>query len=294
MTVARLLTAMVTPYNAAMEVNYDKAADLARYLIENGSQGIVVCGTTGESPVLDVDEKLELFDVVVKAVGEQVPVWAGVGSYNTAETLHLAKAAEKTGVAGLMMVAPYYNKPTQEGLYRHFKSIADGVTLPVMLYNIPGRTSVNVMPETMLRLAEIENIVAIKEASGSLDQLSQLCRIMPERIMIYCGDDSLTLPMIAVGAIGVVSVASHIVGKEMLQMINAFFDGRVEEARQMHLHLMPAFKDLFICTSPIPVKESLNMMGMQVGGFRLPLCEASEADRMKLEQMLRGYGLLGQ
>lgn len=292
MTLARLLTAMITPYNSELEVDYEKAADLASYLIENGSQGIVVCGTTGESPVLGSDEKLGLFEAVVKKVGMQVPVWAGVGSYNTAETVHLARAAEKTGVAGVMMVTPYYNKPTQEGIYRHFKSAAEAVSIPVMLYNIPGRTGVNVLPETMLRLSAIDNIVAIKEASGSMDQVSQLRGSLPEKVVIYCGDDSLTLPMCSVGAEGVVSIASHLVGKEILKMLKHFFAGEIQEARQEHLKLFPLFKDLFICTNPIPLKECLNMMGLEVGGLRLPLCEASPEERNRLNKLLQDYGLI--
>ncbi len=292
MTVARLMTAMVTPYNDALEVDYDRAAKIAAWLVENGSQGIVVSGTTGESPVLTDDEKLGLFSTVCKAVGMHVPVWAGVGSYNTAETVHLAKAAEKTGVAGVMMVAPYYNKPTQEGLYRHFKAAAEAVSIPVMVYNIPGRTNVNVLPETMLRLAEVENFMAIKEASGSMDQVSELRKILPEKVRIYCGDDALTLPMMSVGAEGVVSIASHLAGKEILQMINSFVEGRVNEAMQMHLKLFQLFRDLFICTNPIPLKECLNMIGMPVGGLRLPLCEASDAQRQQLKKMLANYGLL--
>lgn len=292
MTVARLLTAMVTPFNSALEVDNAKAAELARYLVDNGSQGIVVCGTTGESPVLTPDEKLELFDTVVKAVGIQVPVWAGVGSYDTAETVHMARAAEKLNVAGIMLVTPYYSKPTQEGIYRHFKSAAEAVALPVMLYNIPGRTGVNVQPETMLRLSEVDNILAIKEASGSMDQVSQLRSTLPERVTVYSGDDSLTLPMCSVGAEGVVSIASHLVGKDILKMLNHFFAGELQAARNEHLRLFPIFKDLFICTNPIPLKECLNMMGINVGGLRLPLCEASPAERGRLKQLLQEFGLL--
>jgi len=285
----KMFTAMVTPYDENLEVNYDKAVELARYLVANGSDGLVVSGTTGESPVLSMEEKLRLFSTVKEAVGSQVEVWAGTGSYNTRAAIELSQKAEKTGVDGLLLVCPYYNKPSQEGLYQHFKAVAESVSIPLMLYNIPGRTGVNLLPETVLRLAAIDNINAIKEASGSMDQISQLKTILPESFTIYSGDDSLTLPMLAIGASGVVSIASHLVGKEIKQMLDAFARGDNVGALEMHRYLFPMFKGLFVTTNPIPVKEALNIMGMQLGAFRLPLCNANQEEMEFIYNLLRNY-----
>lgn len=292
MVMPRLLTAMVTPYNDDLSVNYSKAAELAEYLCDNGTQGLVVCGTTGESPVLTAEEKLKLYDTVQKQVGKRVPVWAGTGSNDTMATIQLTKAAVETGVAGIMLVAPYYNKPTQEGLYQHFAYIANSVNLPVMLYNVPGRTSSNLLPGTVARLAQIKNIVAIKEASGNMDQVSLLKTVISDNITVYSGDDSLTLPLMALGAHGVVSIASHVIGNDILNMINAFVDGKVTEAAELHKKLFPMFKGLFITTNPIPVKEALNMLGKEVGGFRLPLTEAADHEKGAIKALLKQYHLL--
>jgi 4-hydroxy-tetrahydrodipicolinate synthase len=292
MSMPGLLTAMVTPYKEDLSVDYVGAADLAEYLCGNGTEALVVCGTTGESPVLTGEEKVKLFAAVKERVGDRVPVWAGTGSNDTAVTVELSKKADKLGVDGIMLVAPYYNKPTQEGLYRHFKAAAESVEVPVMLYNVPGRTSSNLLPETILRLAETGNIQAVKEASGNMDQVSLLRSILPEHVIIYSGDDSLTLPLMAIGAQGVVSIASHIVGNEIRAMVEAFKSGDVQRARQLHLELLPMFKGLFITTNPIPVKAALNMMGKGVGGFRLPLCEPSEAEREFINNLLVKYNLI--
>lgn len=281
-----LLTAMITPYHNDLSVNYEKAEELAEYLCNNGSEGLVVCGTTGESPVLDHEEKLKLFDTVIKKVGKKVSVWAGTGSNNTRSTVELSKKAEKLGADGILLVSPYYNKPTQEGLYQHFKTIADSVSIPIMLYNIPGRTSSNMLPETIARLTEIDNIRAVKEASGNIDQVSLLKSLIPEHVTIYSGDDSLTLPLMSIGARGVVSVASHIVGNEIKSMVDAFQSGNTDKALELHLKLFPIFKGLFITTNPIPVKEALNMLGKQVGGFRLPLTPPSEHEKTMIKDLL--------
>jgi 4-hydroxy-tetrahydrodipicolinate synthase len=271
-----LLTAMVTPYKDDLTVNYEKAGELAQYLCANGTEALVVCGTTGESPVLTNEEKINLFAAVKEKV--KVPVWAGTGTNSTQASIELSKQAEKLGVDGIMLVTPYYNKPTQEGLYQHFKAIAESVSIPVMLYNVPGRTSSNLLPQTIARLTDIKNITAVKEASGNMDQVSLLKSLIKEEVNIYSGDDSLTLPLMALGACGVVSIASHIVGNEIRAMVDAFKKGEVEKARQLHLKLFPVFKGLFVVTNPIPVKTALNLMGMQVGGFRLPLTEPSQED----------------
>lgn len=292
MSIPRLLTAMITPFKENLEVDYDQARQLAAYLVENGSEGIVVCGTTGESPTLSDRERVELFKAVQSEVGSKVQVWAGVGTNSTWESIELGKMAVKVGVYGIMVVTPYYNKPTQEGLYKHYQEIARNIPLPVMMYNIPGRTAVNMLPETVERLARIENIVALKEASGNLDQLSQLKNILPDDFLVYSGDDSLTLPMMALGAVGVVSVASHLVGPELRNMIDAFLSGQAEKARQIHNNLMDLFKVLFITTNPIPLKEALRMTGRDNGVLRLPLCEAGEKERQEIEKVLRRHKLI--
>ncbi len=288
----KMLTAMVTPYDSDLQVNYSKAGELAQYLVDHGSDGIVVSGTTGESPVLSTSEKLQLFEQIKKQVGSQVEVWAGTGSYNTQETIHLSREAEKIGVDGLLLVVPYYNKPSQEGLYQHYKAIAESVSIPIMLYNIPGRTGVNMVPETVARLAEIDNIVALKESTGMMDQMSMLKKIVPDKVAIYSGDDSLTLPMLALGAVGVVSIASHLIGPQIKLMIDAFARGDIQASRELHNQLFPMFKGLFITTNPVPVKEALNIMGMDVGGVRLPMYCANQGEISQLKQLLADYALI--
>ncbi|MBO8137030.1 MAG: 4-hydroxy-tetrahydrodipicolinate synthase [Desulfotomaculum sp.] len=289
----RVLTAMVTPFDNDLQVDIPKAKKLARYLVENGSDGLVVCGTTGESPTLNKEEKLKLFEAVVEEVGGEAVVIAGTGSYNTAESISLTQAAEKTGVDGIMLVAPYYNKPSQEGLYQHFKTIASSTKLPIMLYNIPGRTGINVLPDTVVRLAEdTNNIVAIKEAAGSMDQVSELRNRLPENFAIYSGDDSLTLPILALGGKGVVSVASHIIGSRIQEMVEAFAKGNVSVAARLHTELFPIFKGMFITTNPVAVKTALNLKGINVGGVRLPLQNISENDKEKLRTLLLEKNLL--
>lgn len=288
----RLITAMITPYDEQLEVDYERAGDIAEYLVDHGSDGIVVCGTTGESPVLSTDEKLQLFAAVKARVGQRVEVWAGTGSYDTRAAVILSQEAQKVGVDGLLVVTPYYNKPSQEGLYQHFKAIADNVDLPVMLYNIPGRTGVNMLPETIARLAAIDNITSVKESTGMMDQLSAMKNILPDSFQIFSGDDSLTLPMLALGASGVVSIASHLVGKDIRQMLDAYGAGDVAKAQLIHNQLYPMFKGLFVTTNPIPVKEAMNMIGKQVGGLRLPLCCASEAELAGIRKLLADYKLL--
>jgi len=288
----RMYTAMVTPFDQDLQVNYGKAAELADYLVKKSSDGIMVSGTTGESPVLSKEEKIKLFTTVKDRVGDKVEVWAGTGSYDTEASINLSRAAEKAGADGLLLVTPYYNKPSQEGLYQHFRSIAESVSIPVMLYNIPGRTGTNMLPETVLRLAAIDNIVALKESSGMMDQMSALKNILPEKVAIYSGDDSLTLPMVALGASGVVSITSHLVGNQIKQMLNAYAAGDIKGAQQMHNYLFPIFKGLFITTNPIPVKEALNLIGMDVGGLRLPMCRASQSELEQISKLLASYQLL--
>lgn len=288
----RLITAMITPFDDRLQVNYAKAAEVAEHLVQNGTEGIVVAGTTGESPVLSDEEKLRLFATVKEQVGSRVSVWAGTGSNNTQHSIELSREAEKLGVDGVLLVGPYYNKPSQEGLYQHFRAIAEAINIPAMVYNIPSRTSSNILPETMARLAQIDNIVALKESSGDMNQVSQLAHLLPEGMKVYSGDDSLTLPMMALGAYGVVSVASHLVGKDIQRMITAFNNGDTREATRIHLALFPIFKGLFITTNPVPLKEAMNILGMEVGGLRLPLTRASQQEHEFIGNMLISTGLL--
>jgi 4-hydroxy-tetrahydrodipicolinate synthase len=288
----RLFTAIVTPFKDNKEVDFDAAAYIAEHLIENGSEGIVVCGTTGEAPVLSVEERLELYTVIQNKVGKKAEIWAGTGSNNTEFSVELSKKAEKCGVHGIMLVSPYYNKPSQQGLYEHFKTIADSVSLPVMLYNVPGRTASNLLPQTIKKLTAVENIIAVKEASGDMDQASLLYSLVQDRMAIYCGDDSLTLPMLALGAQGVVSIASHLAGREIRRMMECYCDGEVGEARNIHNQLFPLFRGLFINSNPIPLKAAMNMLGLPAGGLRLPLVYASEEEQKTIATILRETGLL--
>ena len=288
----RVLTAMVTPFNKDQTIDFEQVKKLARHLVQSGSDGLVLAGTTGESPTLSKEEKVELFRVVVEEVGGDAIVIAGTGGNNTAACVELTRAAEKVGVDGVLQVSPYYNKPSQEGLYQHFKTIAASTNLPVMLYNIPGRTAVNILPQTVIRLAEIENITAIKEASGSLDQVSELRRALPDHFAIYSGDDSMILPIMSLGGKGVVSVASHIVGPKIQEMVNAFTSGNVTMATKIHSSLYPVIKVLFITTNPVPVKAAMNMLGWKVGAPRLPMVEATESEREAIKRALADFQLL--
>ncbi|HHV54345.1 MAG TPA: 4-hydroxy-tetrahydrodipicolinate synthase [Firmicutes bacterium] len=289
----RLITAMVTPFDEKLAVDYGKAAYLATRLVETGSDGVVVCGTTGESPTLTREEKVNLFRTVAEAIGGKATVIAGTGSYSTRDSIELSQAAEKAGVDGLLLVVPYYNKPPQEALYRHFRAVASATSLPVMLYNVPGRTGTNLAPDTVARLAELPNVRALKEAAGNMDQVSELRRLVPEEFGIYSGDDSLTLPMLALGAVGVVSVASHLVGRRLREMIDSFVAGKTEEATRIHLELFPLFRALFLTSNPIPVKRMLQLVGEDMGGLRPPLIEASPAETDRLRTILQDLGLVG-
>ncbi|NER80655.1 MAG: 4-hydroxy-tetrahydrodipicolinate synthase [Leptolyngbya sp. SIO1D8] len=283
----RVLTAMVTPFKEDGHVNYSVAEKLAAHLADNGSDGIVVCGTTGESPTLTWEEEFRLYQCVKQAVAGKAKVIVGTGSNSTQEAVEATCKAATLNLDGSLQVVPYYNKPPQEGLYAHFQAIAQASSdLPLMLYNIPGRTGCSLSVETVARLAEIPNIVAIKEASGSLDYVSQVRAETPPLFSIYSGDDSLTLPMLAVGGCGVVSVASHLVGNRLQAMIQAFEAGQVTEAMEEHLSLFPLFKALFLQTNPIPVKAALSLKGWEVGTTRLPLVPVSASVEQTLKDLL--------
>lgn len=290
----QVLTAMVTPFKEDGSVNYEVAEKLAAHLIEHGSDSLVVCGTTGESPTLSWEEEFELFKVVQQAVAGRAKIIAGTGSNSTEEAIAATQKAATIGLDGTLQVVPYYNKPPQEGLYQHFRAIAEAnPDIAMMLYNIPGRTGQNMLPETVARLAEVKNIVAIKEASGSLDQVGQVRRMTPPDFLIYSGDDSLTLPMLSVGGEGVVSVASHLVGDRLQSMIQSFKKGDVNAAQQQHLDLLPLFKALFLTANPIPVKAALRLQGWDVGMTRLPLDDLPDrVETIALKTALVELGLL--
>ena len=262
---------MVTPFDDNLNVDYDRAGLLAKRLADNGSDGIVVSGTTGESPTLTVEEKINLYKTVCKAVPEGTSVIAGTGSYDTRASIELTKEAEEAGVDGIMLVVPYYNRPTQEGLYYHFSEIASSTKLPIIIYNVPSRTSLSIDPKTVGRLSKIDNIAAIKEASNDVEKITEMKSICPDDFIFYSGNDSFILPMLSLGGHGVISVASHIAGNEIQDMISSFINNDVKKAWEMNLKLFPLFRAIFLLSNPIPVKKALNLTGFDVGGVRPPL-----------------------
>lgn len=291
----RLLTAMVTPFNADGSVNYEKAADLAEWLINNGSDGLVVAGSTGEAATMSAEEKLELFRVVVNRINKRVPVIAGTGSNNTADSVKMTKMAEAMGVDGALIVGPYYNKPTQEGFYQHFAAVAQSTTgLPIIVYNVPGRTASNISPAIVARLAaDFENIVAIKEAAGNVAQVAELYSVLPEEFTIYSGDDGLILPFMSVGATGLISVLSNIGGGILQDVMQAYEDGRVREAAKLNARMVPLANAMFIETNPIPVKAAVTLVtGIDAGQPRLPLTPMEPANKAKMVAVLQEYGLV--
>lgn len=290
----RLLTAMVTPFNADGSVNYEKAADLAEWLINNGSDGLVVAGSTGEAATMSAEEKLELFRVVVNRINKRVPVIAGTGSNNTADSVKMTKMAEAMGVDGALIVGPYYNKPTQEGFYQHFAAVAQSTGLPIIVYNVPGRTASNISSAIVARLAaDFENIVAIKEAAGNVAQVAELYSVLPEEFTIYSGDDGLILPFMSVGATGLISVLSNIGGGILQDVMQAYEDGRVREAAKLNARMVPLANAMFIETNPIPVKAAVTLVtGIDAGQPRLPLTPMEPANKAKMVAVLQEYGLV--
>ena len=285
----RLLTAMVTPFAPDGAVDYGAAQRLALALLDSGSEGVVVAATTGESPTLSQEEKLRLFAEVKAAVGDRGVVIANTGTYNTAESVELTREAGETGVDGVMLVTPYYNKPTQEGLERHFQAVASASRLPCILYNVPGRTGVNMTAETAVRLSAVENIVGIKEASGDLEQTARIVEEATEGFRVWSGSDEDTLPILGVGGYGVISVVSHLVGRQLSSMIEDFLAGRVDEAARTHRRLLPLVRAIFLVTNPIPLKYALGQLGFTVGGLRLPLCEPDEATGERIMAEVRRH-----
>lgn len=288
----RVLTAMVTPFRSNLEVDLEATRVLARTLIARGSDGLVVGGTTGESPSLTHDEKLRLLRTVIDEVGGRASVIAGTGTNQHSESLTLTREAEKAGADGVMLVTPYYNKPPQEGLVAHFTRVAESTSLPVLLYNVPSRTGVNLLPASVERLSRVPNIVALKDASGNLEQTTETLRLVPDDFLIYSGEDSLTLPIVSVGGYGVVSVAAHIAGREIKQMIDLAVSGHHKQASKAHQRLYPVFKAMFVTTNPIPVKAALRLQGLDVGSPRLPLVPANESEEAMLKKTMFEAGLL--
>jgi 4-hydroxy-tetrahydrodipicolinate synthase len=285
------LVAIVTPFRKG-RLDERALGELIDWQIANGTHGIVPCGTTGESATLSHAEHERVVAFTVEVVRRRVPVIAGSGSNCTDEAIALTKHAKQAGADAALLITPYYNKPTQEGLFRHYKAVADAVDLPLVLYNIPSRTGVNMTPATVARLASIKTIVAIKEGSGSVQQASEIVQLCGDRMTLLAGDDPLTLPMMAVGGKGVITVTANIVPSDMARMVTAFSANRVDEARQLHHKLSPLFSALFLETNPIPVKEALAMMGKIDGEIRLPLCPMAADTREKLARALKDYGLI--
>jgi 4-hydroxy-tetrahydrodipicolinate synthase len=288
-TIGRLITAMVTPFNEQGEVDYDQAKKLALALLNSGSEGVLVVGTTGESPTLTHEEELRLFSEVKSAVGKGGTVIAGTGSNSTAEALEATKGAEKIGVDACLLVVPYYNKPTQDGLYQHFKAIAQSTSLPCILYNVPSRTVTSLSPDTVIKLSQIDNIIGIKEASGNLDAVAKIISQTRKDFLVWSGNDGDTLPILALGGYGVISVASHLVGNQIREMIYSFINGKTGEAADIHRHLMPLVNAMFIVSNPIPVKYALNHVGFNVGKPRLPLTEPDEKSAAVIRETLKNY-----
>jgi 4-hydroxy-tetrahydrodipicolinate synthase len=285
----RLITAMVTPFDEQGKVDFAQAKKLARALLNSGSDGVVASGTTGESPTLSREEKLRLFAEVKEAVGEKGTVIAGTGNYNTAESAELTREAEKTGVDAILLVVPYYNKPTQEGLYQHFKTIASATKLPCIVYNVPTRTVTSLAPETVIRLSKIDNIIGVKEASGNLEAVARIVEGTGKDFLVYSGNDSDTLPVLALGGYGVISVISHLVGKQIREMMEKFLAGQSQEAAAIHRRLLPLVNAMFIVSNPIPVKYALNKVGFRVGKPRLPLLEPDEKSATSIDATLKNY-----
>ena len=287
-TLGRLMTAMITPFTQDGAVDFAKAGELAKNLVDSGNDGLIVTGTTGEGPTLSEDEKLELYRVTKRAVGD-ASIIAGTGNYNTAESIHLTREAERCGVDGFLLVVPYYNNPPQEGLYRHFKAIADATSLPCIVYNVPSRSTRNLEASTLKRLSEVDNIVGVKEASGKMEQFNAVMAAVPDDFLVYSGNDSDTHTIMSLGGFGVISVAAHVVGERTKQMVNLLADGRTAEAAAIHLELLPLVEALFWQPNPMPVKAALNELGFSVGEPRLPLIDLTDAEKDRLRVVLKKY-----
>ncbi|MEE0775973.1 MAG: 4-hydroxy-tetrahydrodipicolinate synthase [Bacillota bacterium] len=289
-----VLTAMVTPFTNDGKVNYEKAQELALYLLDHGSDGIVVGGTTGESPTLSEEESFTLYREVKNAVGTKGTVIGGAGNNCTEFVVQRIKKYNQLGLDGYLSVVPYYNKPTQEGVYKHFEAISDAAECPIIVYNIPGRTGINLCPDTLVRMADLINIKAIKESTGNVDQITEMKMRLPSDFAIYSGDDFMTFPIVAMGGTGVISVASHLIGNEIKSMIQCLKNNDLAGARALHLKYYPVFKGVFCTANPVPVKTALNLLGFELGGFRLPICGPEPSDVAFLKSLLEKFDLFKQ
>ena len=289
--IGRLLTAMVTPFDSEGQVDYQQARKLARALVDSGSDGVVVAGTTGESPTLRTEEKIKLYTEIKAELGNRGTVVAGTGNYSTAESIELTEQAEKSGVDAVMAVVPYYNKPSQEGLYQHFRAIAESTKLPCILYNVPSRTITNLNANTTIRLSEIPNIVGVKEASGDFSQIAEILAGVKDDFLVWSGNDSDTFGLMSLGGYGVISVASHLVGKQISSMMREVLNGNLKKAAAEHQKLLPISRGLFVLSNPVPVKYCVNLAGFPVGKVRLPLVEADEATAVFLGELMSKYTL---
>lgn len=288
------IVAIVTPFSSkGKTIDEKKLRDLIEFQIKNGTCGIVPCGTTGESATLTFQEHDRVIEITIEQTKKRVPVIAGTGSNSTEEAIMLTKHAEKAGADASLQVSPYYNRPTQKGLYEHFKAIANSVNIPIILYNIASRTGVNIEPETIAKLAhDCKNIVGVKEASGNLDQMSRIKQLCPEKFELISGDDSLTLPILSIGGIGIISVVANIVPKDVANLVNEFEKGNINKARELHFKLLPLIKAMFIETNPIPIKTAMGLLGMCEPSLRLPMCPVSLDNLERLGKALKEYGLL--
>jgi 4-hydroxy-tetrahydrodipicolinate synthase len=289
--IGRLITAMITPFDGEGKVDYSQAKRLANALLDSGSDGLVVSGTTGESPALSTEEKLRLYAEVKEAIGDRGAVIAGTGNYNTAESIELSMEAQKAGADALLLVVPYYNRPPQEGLYQHFKAIAQHVSIPCVLYNVPSRTSLNMTHETTIRLSQVDNIVGVKEAGSDMDQIARIIDGARNGFRVWSGNDNETFHIMAMGGYGVVSVASHLVGRQIKQMMGLILEGDIEKAAAEHHRLLPIFKVLFTMANPIPVKYAVNQAGFNAGQPRLPLVPPDEATAAQINQVVSHYNI---
>ncbi len=287
------IVALVTPFSKKDEVDEATLVKLVEFHIKNGTDGIVPCGTTGESATLNYDEHKRVIEICVKAAKKRIPIIAGTGSNCTQEAIEMSEYAKEVGADGLLLVSPYYNRPTQKGLYLHFKAISEAVNLPIVLYNIASRTGVNIEPETIARLAkDCKNIVSVKEASGSLDQMSRIRSLCPKSFILLSGDDSLTLPVMSIGGEGIISVVANIIPKDVKALVSAFNDGNIEEARRLHYKMLPLIKAMFIETNPIPVKTAMGLMNLCEPLLRLPMCSMADENLSKLKAAMKEYKLI--
>ena len=292
MEFGKYLSVIVTPFNPDNTINYDAILKVANYMIDGGVEGLIIAATGGESATMSLEERIALTKFMKREVGNRVPIIVGTGTNNTAASIETTKAIEAAGADAVLLVSPYYNKPNQEGLYQHFKAIAESTSLPVFLYNVPGRTGVSIAPDTIARLAQVPNIYGMKDASGNMDNLTTLLRTVPEHFKVYTGDDNLAVPALSIGVYGLISVCAQVAPAPIKEMMDAFRAGELEKAAKMHRDLFPLLDVMFIASNPVPTKVALNLMGYDVGGVRLPLTMPSKSQAEKIAAVLKAQGLI--